>query len=95
MARFHHRIKSGKKGAAKENASYTRQHGKCSDPEDVVHVNLGNLPGWVDGDPIKFWTAAGTCERANGGACREIFLRPISRQPVTRLVVVPLTNEKG
>jgi len=71
MASFHHRIKSGKKGSAKEHAAYIDRQGKYSDREDLVHADHGNLPGWADDDPLKFWKAADTYERTNGAAYRE------------------------
>lgn len=71
MASFHHRINSGKKGAAKEHAAYIERQGRYSDREDLVHADYGNLPDWADDDPLKFWKAADTYERANGAAYRE------------------------
>lgn len=71
MASFHHRIKSGKKGSAKEHATYIERQGRYSDREDLVHTQDGNLPDWADGDPLKFWKGADFYERANGAAYRE------------------------
>lgn len=71
MASFHHRINSGKKGAAREHAAYIERQGRYSDREDLVHADYGNLPDWADGNPLKFWKAADTHERTNGAAYRE------------------------
>jgi hypothetical protein len=71
MASFHHRIKSGKKGAAKEHATYIERQGRYSDREDLIHAGYGNLPAWAEGDPAKFWKAADIYERVNGAAYRE------------------------
>ena len=71
MASFHHRIKSGKKGTAKKHAAYIERQGRYRDREDLVHTDYGNLPDWADDDPLKFWKAADTYERANGAAYRE------------------------
>lgn len=71
MASFHYRIRSGKKGSAKEHATYIERKGRYSDREDLVHADCGNLPDWAEGDPLKFWKAADIYERANGAAYRE------------------------
>lgn len=71
MASFHHRIKSGKKGTAKEHAAYIERRGRHRTREDLVHASHGNLPDWTEGDPIKFWREADKHERANGAAYRE------------------------
>jgi hypothetical protein len=71
MASFHHRIKSGKKGAAKEHAAYIDRLGRYEGREDLIHAENGNLPDWAEGNPATFWKAADTYERANGAAYRE------------------------
>lgn len=71
MASFHHRINSGKKGAAKEHATYIERQGRYRDREDLIHAGYGNLPAWAEGDPAKFWKAADIYERVNGAAYRE------------------------
>ena len=71
MASFHHRIKSGKKGAAKEHAAYIERLGRYEGREDLIHAQNGNLPDWAEGNPATFWKAADTYERANGAAYRE------------------------
>lgn len=70
MASFHHRIKSGLKGAASEHARYIGRRGKFSDRTDLVHEAVGNLPAWAD-NILAFWKAADAHERANGAAYRE------------------------
>lgn len=71
MASFHHRIKSGRKGSAKEHAAYIERLGRYSDREDLVYAGNGNMPDWTEGNPATFWKAADTYERANGAAYRE------------------------
>ena len=71
MASFHHRVKSGKKGTAKEHAAYIERLGRHKTRGDLVHSDHGNLPAWAEGNPAKFWKAADTYERANGAAYRE------------------------
>ena len=71
MASFHHRIKSGKKGAAKEHAAYIERLGRYEGREDLIHAENGNLPDWAEGNPATFWKAADAYERANGAAYRE------------------------
>lgn len=71
MASFHHRIKSGKKGTAKEHAAYIGRQGRYGDREDLAYADYGNMPDWADDDPLNFWKAADTHERANGAAYRE------------------------
>lgn len=71
MASFHHRIKSGKKGTAKDHAAYIERKGRYSDRDDLTHAEYGNLPEWAEDNPLKFWSAADSYERANGAAYRE------------------------
>lgn len=71
MTSFHYRIKSGKKGAAKEHAAYIERLGRYEGREDLVHAESGNLPDWANGNPATFWKAADAYERANGAAYHE------------------------
>ena len=71
MASFHHRIKSGKKGTAKEHTAYIERQGKYRDRDQVLYTSHGNLPDWAEEDPVKFWKAADHHERNNGAAYRE------------------------
>lgn len=71
MASFHHRIKSGKKGTAKEHSTYIDRRGRFSSRGDLLHTGYGNMPHWARGNPTLFWRMADTHERANGAAYRE------------------------
>ena len=71
MASFHHRIKSGKKGSAAEHAAYIARKGAFRARDDLLFSGSGNLPGWAEGDPNKFWRAGDKYERANGAVYRE------------------------
>jgi len=71
MASFHHRIKSGKKGAAREHAAYIERLGRYEGREDLIYAENGNLPDWAEGNPATFWKAADAYERANGAAYHE------------------------
>lgn len=71
MASFHHRIKSGKKGSAADHAAYIARKGTFSNRDDLLFSGSGNLPGWAEGDPSKFWRAGDKYERANGAVYRE------------------------
>lgn len=71
MAIFHHRLKSGKKGSAKDHIDYITRKGKHANRDDLIYAESRNLPDWAEGDPAKFFKASDTYERANGAAYRE------------------------
>jgi hypothetical protein len=72
MASFHHRIKSGKKGTAREHAAYIERHGRHeSRGEDLIYTSYGNMPAWAANNPYLFWRMADRHERANGAVYRE------------------------
>jgi len=71
MATFHHRLKSGKKGTAKDHIDYITRQGKHAKRDDLIYAESSNLPDWAEGDPAKFFKASDTYERANGAAYRE------------------------
>lgn len=71
MASFHHTIKSGKKGTAKNHAAYITRQGKYGDREDLVCTGCGNMPIWARDNPAAFWKAGDQHERANGAVYRE------------------------
>lgn len=74
MATYHYSIKNGKKGKAKEHASYiTREgkHGKNNKKEDLIATEHGNLPEWANNNPHFFWKMADQHERQNGAAYQE------------------------
>jgi hypothetical protein len=71
MASFHHRIKSGRKGAAAEHSAYIARIGRHEGRSDLLDIGFGNLPDWAGGEPTAFWAAADKYERANGASYRE------------------------
>lgn len=72
MASFHHRIKSGKKGTAREHAAYIERQGRYeSRGEDLIYTSYGNMPAWAANNPNLFWRMADGYERANAAAYRE------------------------
>ena len=72
MASFHHCIKSGKKGTARQHAAYIERNGKFSNRgEDLIHTTYGNMPTWAVNNPNLFWKMADKHERANGAVYRE------------------------
>lgn len=72
MASFHHRIKSGKKGYARNHAAYIERQGRYKNRgEDLIHATHGNLPTWAGSDPNLFWKMADKHERINGAVYRE------------------------
>lgn len=74
MASYHFEIKSGRKGAADEHASYIARWGYHSKRDDLIDTDHGNLPAWTRGDPMAFWKAADKNERKNGAAYREAII---------------------
>lgn len=72
MASFHHRIKSGKKGNARDHAAYIERHARYENRgEDLIHTSYGNMPAWAANNPNLFWGMADRHERANGAVYRE------------------------
>lgn len=66
--------KVGKKGSAGSHARYiTRQeqYAKPDGDDERVYTGHGNLPVWTLGDPIAFFDASDTFERANGSTYKE------------------------
>lgn len=71
MASFHHRIKSGKKGTARQHAAYIERHGRYENcGEDLIYTSYGNMPAWAANNPNLFWGMADRHERANGAVYR-------------------------
>ncbi len=71
MKSFHHRIKSGKKGAAADHAAYISREGKFKHRDEVQWSGRGNMPEWASDDPTVFWKLADKHERSNGSTYRE------------------------
>lgn len=74
MATFHFQIKSGRKGAAMDHASYIARMGFHEKRGDLVDTGHGNLPEWAGDDPRTLWKAADRYERKNGAAYREAVI---------------------
>lgn len=71
MANFHHRVKSGKKGAAADHAAYITRQGKHHAREDLIASGHRNMPVWATDEPMYFWRAGDKYERENGAVYRE------------------------
>jgi hypothetical protein len=65
----------GKVGKAQPHAAYIARQGQYAHRlecgEKLEAVGVGNLPAWAQHDPLIFWQAADTNERANGSTYRE------------------------
>lgn len=71
MASFHHEVKSGSKGTARNHAAYILRRGRYANRDDLIYAEHGNLPTWADNDPLKLFKGSDLYERANGSAYRE------------------------
>lgn len=87
LAIYHLTVKTGSKAkgqSAKAKSDYISREGKYQkDQDEVLHKSSGNMPGWADQEPGKYWEAADTYERKNGSLFREVeFALPVelSRQ---------------
>lgn len=66
--------KPGKKGGAGKHARYITREGPYAKPDgdnERLYVGHGNLPVWCWDDPIGFFDASDTFERANGSTYKE------------------------
>lgn len=72
MATYHCSVKVGGKGRGAAHAAYISREGPYGRREGLEHCEHGNLPAWAHADPLEFWRAADTHERANGAVYREI-----------------------
>lgn len=74
MASYHFSVKSGKPGTAANHAAYIARegsHAKGEKAKDLMVKLHGNLPGWAEDNPFKFWRTADKNERVNGATYRE------------------------
>lgn len=73
MQHFHHSVKSGKRGSGRDHSLYIARRGRVrhTERDDVLDEGCGNLPGWANDDPARFWSAADRFERVNGSVYRE------------------------
>lgn len=65
----------GKGASALAHAQYIAREGKYSKGvkgHDIEYIGHGNMPEWVEENPMEFWDAADTYERANGRVYTEI-----------------------
>ena len=72
MATYHCSVKVGGKGRGAAHAAYISREPPYARREGLEHGEHGNLPAWAQADPLEFWRAADTHERANGAVYREI-----------------------
>jgi hypothetical protein len=85
MATYHCSIKVGGKGRGAAHAAYISREVPYARREGLEHCEHGNLPAWAQADPLEFWRAADTHERANGAVYREIEVAlPRELTPVQR-----------
>lgn len=100
MASYHFSVKSKNKGYALGHYLYISRlmqyENIRSDRQEVLeHVELGRcMPSWVD-DPIEFWQAADTFERANAKVYMEYEIAlPNEFTPEQRKMLVETFSEK-
>lgn len=95
-----HRTK-GKGASARAHADYIAREGKygrgvkCHELECLAH---GNMPEWTEQNPMSFWEAADTYERANGRVYSEIQValpRELSRSERMEAVRELVAKELG
>lgn len=75
-----------KRGSRSENRLSVAKHdyimrlGRFAERHDgeLAHAESGNMPGWADDDPRKFWVESDARERANGTLYHEVeFALPL------------------
>lgn len=80
MAISQFKVKVGHKGKAVAHANYVMREDKYGDSfgkhankkdKEVEYASFGNMPSWIDGNPLKFWEMADEHERENGTVYRE------------------------
>ena len=76
MAIFHLSASTGSRlggQSAAAKSDYLEREGRYgTDPEEVEHIEHGNMPAWAEDDPHSYWAAADEHERANGRLFREV-----------------------
>lgn len=82
MAIYHCTAKTGSKAkghSAKAKALYILRQGKYHRSKLEVLFSLsGNMPGWAQGNPVLYWSAADNHERGNGRLFKEVeFALPV------------------
>ena len=80
MAISQFKVKVGHKGKAVAHANYVMREDKYGDSlgkhankkdKEVEYTSFGNMPDWIDNNPLKFWEMADGHERENGTVYRE------------------------
>lgn len=80
MAISQFKVKVGHKGKAVAHANYVMREDKYGDSfgkhankkdKEVEYISFGNMPDWIDNNPLKFWEMADGHERENGTVYRE------------------------
>ena len=69
------KMKVGGAGKAGPHAAYIFREGHHARREELERLEateVGNMPTWAQGEPLAFWRAADTHERANGTTYREM-----------------------
>ncbi|MDB4224307.1 MobA/MobL family protein [Granulosicoccus sp.] len=95
-------VKTGAKGSATAHAAYVARTGayeRYTEQGEVLEAREhGNMPGWAEHDPSRFWTAADAHERANGSSYREFLIslpRELSADERRNLVKEFVAQELG
>jgi hypothetical protein len=67
-------LRSGPYATARERAQEGNTVGaaKIDKSAELVFAESGNMPSWAADEPLRFWDASDTYERANGSTYREV-----------------------
>ena len=86
-------------GPSGSHAEYLGREGKHEKrAHELEYIGHGNMPEWAQENPMKFWDAADTYERANGRVYTEILValpRELSRHERQELVRDFVGDELG
>ncbi|MDE2756421.1 MAG: MobA/MobL family protein, partial [Acidobacteriota bacterium] len=82
MAIYHLTVKNGSRAggqSASAHACYIAREGKYGRPDrdgadrdPLLYSESAHMPAWAAGDPLAYWEAADTYERANGQLYKEV-----------------------
>ena len=76
MAIYHLHASTGSKAkgqSAGAKCRYICREGKYErGRDDLVYRQYGNMPGWIENNPVNYWDAADTFERSNGRLFKEV-----------------------
>lgn len=107
MAISQFKVKVGHKGKAVAHANYVMREDKYGDSfgkhankkdKEVEYISFGNMPDWIDNNPLKFWEMADGHERENGTVYREQIIslpRELNFKQRIELIEFWITQEIG